>query len=334
MLSALHCCHNSTSMLLTAPQTDTAERLQCLVVRVGGASMAVSVVLVTGGCYSILASQEVELGGDQVTDTLVQFLAKEFQQKYKENILTNKRGRAKLAAQAEVVKHVLSTLDTAHCYVESLWDGMDFSCNVTRARFDNQLSPVLASLLQPVSTVLSEAGLAVTDIQRVVVAGGTGKVVKLQTALAGLFPQAELLTSLAPDEVAATGAAVQASLLGGEAGPGQAGHPTPLSTLAADLTATVEGGTGAPLLLAGRGCPVPLRRTLQLDCSGGEELAVGVAWGGAVLARLSLPAPPSAPPRYSLSVHIHRDGSTHLTLADKASGASSDVTLRPAAREP
>ena len=111
-------------------------------------------------------------------------------------------------------------------------------------------------------------------------------------------------------------------------------HPTPLSTLAADLTATVEGGTGAPLLLAGRGCPVPLRRTLQLDCSGGEELAVGVAWGGAVLARLSLPAPPSAPPRYSLSVHIHRDGSTHLTLADKASGASSDVTLRPAAREP
>ncbi len=40
------------------------------------------------------------------------------------------------------VKHVLSTLDTAHCYVESLFDGMDFSTNVTRARFDNEISKV------------------------------------------------------------------------------------------------------------------------------------------------------------------------------------------------
>merc|ERR1719431_1829903 len=161
-------------------QLDLSERFYCLVFRVGGVSTDISLVLVAGGVYSVLDTVSLsDLGGDQMTGVLVQHLAKEFQQKYKENILTNKRGKAKLAAQAEVVKHVLSTLDTAHCYVESLWDGMDFSCNVTRARFDNQLSPVLASLLQPVSSVLSEAGLAVTDIQRVVVAGGTGKVVKL-----------------------------------------------------------------------------------------------------------------------------------------------------------
>ena len=62
--------------------------------------------------------------------------------KYQEDILKNKRGRAKLALEAEKVKHVLSTLDTAHCYVESLFDGMDFSTNVTRARFDNEISKV------------------------------------------------------------------------------------------------------------------------------------------------------------------------------------------------
>jgi molecular chaperone DnaK (HSP70) len=48
-----------------------------------------------------------------------------------------------LAQEAEKVKHVLSTLDTAHCFVESLFDGMDFSTNVTRARFDNEISKVI-----------------------------------------------------------------------------------------------------------------------------------------------------------------------------------------------
>ena len=58
-----------------------------------------------------------------------------------------KRGKVKLATGAETVKHVLSTLDTAHCFVESLFDGIDFSSNVTRARFDNQLSKFMSDIL-------------------------------------------------------------------------------------------------------------------------------------------------------------------------------------------
>ena len=74
---------------------------------------------------------------------LVQFLGREFYQKYKVDIAEiGKRGRAKLAAAAENCKHILSTLDTSSCYVESLYDGMDFSTSVTRARFDNELSKV------------------------------------------------------------------------------------------------------------------------------------------------------------------------------------------------
>merc|ERR1712098_286523 len=103
-----------------------------------------------GGCYTVLASKDLDIGGEQVTDVLVQYLGNEFKQKYKEDILKNKRGRAKLAAQAETVKHVLSTLDTAHCYVESLYDGMDFSSNVTRARFDSLVSTLIQELLSKV----------------------------------------------------------------------------------------------------------------------------------------------------------------------------------------
>ena len=78
-----------------------------------------SVVLVAGGQYSVLASTDLDIGGDQATEVLVQYLGAEFKQKYKEDITKNKRGKVKLATE---VKHVHSTLtlDTAHCFVEFL----------------------------------------------------------------------------------------------------------------------------------------------------------------------------------------------------------------------
>ena len=69
-----------------------------------------SVVLVAGGQYSVLASTDLDIGGDQATEVLVQYLGAEFKQKYKEDITKNKRGKVKLATGAETVKHVLSTL--------------------------------------------------------------------------------------------------------------------------------------------------------------------------------------------------------------------------------
>merc|ERR1711971_1466625 len=102
-------------------QLEPNEREIALVYRVGGVSTDLALVLVAGGCYSILESVAMDgLGGHQLTEVLTTFLGREFKQKYKEDILQSKKGRAKLANQAETVKHVLSTLDTAHCYVDSV----------------------------------------------------------------------------------------------------------------------------------------------------------------------------------------------------------------------
>ena len=68
---------------------------------------------------------------------------------------------------AENVKHILSTLDTAKCYIESLYDGIDFSTNVTRARFENEMSKVLPSLMEPIQTVLTSSGVKASDIDKV-----------------------------------------------------------------------------------------------------------------------------------------------------------------------
>merc|ERR1712127_52115 len=257
-------------------------------------------------------------GGHQVTGALVKYLAGEFKAKYHEEL--GGKGRAKLATQAETVKHVLSTLDTAHCHVESLYDGMDFSSNVTRARFSNQVSSVLSDLLDPIEALLEKVGLEEDDITKVVLVGGTAKVVKLQSALENMFDEADVLTSVAADEVLAFGAAVQASLCSKDMG---VGLGQKVMATGQGLVAKVQGQEDELDLLA-PGTPVPVKRAVSIK-SVGESTTVEIMFGTLVLATLTLETTPSA--KLSLSLHVHRDGTTLACLQDKAAGSSTSVNL-------
>jgi len=285
-------------------------------------------VLVSGGCYSVVDSMSCQIGGDKVTDILTEFLAREFYQKYKVDIQESKRGYAKLKAQAESCKHILSTLDTAHCYVESLYDGMDFSTNVTRARFENELSKIMTEIMAPINTLLDRCNLSPSDISKVVLSGGTTKVIKVQKQLASLFPEAEVLSSLAGDEVIAVGAAVQASHI--NKNPPAEARPAVLA-ISKSLVAFSECLPGGEAVLVPADTPVPARRSLSLTLPEGDSNAVSVSigWGSKelIIAHLRLEEV-DGKSKVVVAVHIHRDGSCHFTLTDKTSGKSSDATLK------
>jgi len=308
-------------------QLDLNERLRCLVYRVGGISLTASVVLVSGGCYSVLDSISCEIGGDAVTDVLTAFLAKEFKQKYKADIMESKKGRAKLSAQAETCKHILSTLDTAHCYVESLYDGMDFSTNVTRARFENELSRVMTQFMSPIDTLLERCDLEEKDIQKVILCGGTTKVIKIQKKLEDMFPDAEILSSLAGDEVIAIGAASQASIA--TKSPPEDARVTALA-ISKQLLVSTPGVVDGKAVLVAADTLVPAKRTLPLSLpEGATELAVSISWGeeDKVVANVELQELDDKS-KLAVAVHIHRDGSCHFTLSDKTSGKVADATLK------
>jgi molecular chaperone DnaK (HSP70) len=305
-------------------QLEPGEREIALVYRVGGVSTDLALVLVAGGCFSILESVSMDgLGGHQLTEVLTTFLGREFKQKYKEDILQSKKGRAKLANQAETVKHVLSTLDTAHCYVESLYDGMDFSSNVTRARFDNQLSPVLTELMAPVSVLLTRAGLTPEDVDSVVMVGGSTKVVKLQNALANAFPDAEVFTNIPGDEVLAYGAAVHASLLTKE---GTTEPNVSMMSISKDISARVVGlgGEDDEVEVVCADTPLPVKKSVALAVTG-DSTSVEVLWGEDVLDTLVLAT--NAATKLFLALHLHRDGTATVTLQDKTTGSASTLTL-------
>jgi len=303
------------------------ERKHVLVYRVGGSSMTASILLVSGGSYSILDSSEFRLGGNAVTEAVANYIGREFKNKYKEDLMVNKRARAKLFQEGEKTKHVLSTLDTAHCYIESLYDGMDFSTNVTRARFDNELSKVVGELMAPISDLLTRCSLCTDDISNVVLAGGTTKVVKIQKQLSSMFPKAEMNLNISPDESIAIGAAVQASYLTKEL---SLTSPTvKMMSISQNILALSDALEGGQTVLVAADATIPLRRSVPLSAVT-DEVEVKVVFSPDVqLALLKLPVQDKDKAKLYLGVHIHRDGSSHFTLSDKTSGKSVDALIKP-----
>jgi molecular chaperone DnaK (HSP70) len=303
------------------------DRRHILVYRVGGATMNATILLVSGGCYSIIDSTELRLGGDALTDVVTNYLGREFFNKYKEDILVNRRAKVKLSMEAEKVKHVLSTLDTAHCYVESLYDGMDFSTNVTRARFDNEISKVVSDLLAPITELFSRCNLTTADVSHVILSGGTTKVVKIQKQLGSMFPKAELNLNTSPDECIAIGAAVQASLITKDVNENES---IKMLSVSRDIMAKSDQLTEPCITVVHADSTVPLRRNLLLSVKKDvAEVTVKLVFSSEVpLCSLTLPVDSKS--KLYLGVHIHRDGSTHFTLTDKTSSKSTDYILKQA----
>lgn len=190
---------------------DLVEDINVLVYRLGGSTCDASIVKVSNGFMSVEKNIfRADLGGQCLTKDLADYLAQEFRQKWKLDPHESRRAMSKLLHHADNCKHVLSTLSSAHVFIESLLDGVDWSQNVTRARFENIISSKISSYIEPAKKAIDSFD---GKISKIVLCGGSMKIPKLQSAVASLLPEAEVLSGINPDEVIAVGCAKQAGLI-------------------------------------------------------------------------------------------------------------------------
>merc|ERR1711935_820276 len=284
-------------------------------------------------------SLKKDIGGDQITEVIIGMIVQEFIRKYKADPRESKRGKMKLKLNADNVKHILSTLDTANCYIESLHEGIDFNGNISRSRFDSEFSKILQRFVDPIDEVLAPTDLKPSDISKVILCGGTSKIPKLQSRISSLFEKAEILSTINPDEVIAMGAAKQASLLPEDYNTSDLNENVGLRALNYDIVFTsnaVETGDGnnenEPIVLISRNNPIPVRRSYHLSMTGkADSISVKVFLRAGnqemkelielTLTELTEDAKPS------LSAHIHRDGGIHVALTEKVTNKSDQLTL-------
>jgi molecular chaperone DnaK (HSP70) len=134
----------------------------------GGTRSDVAVVASRGGMYTILAStHDYDIGGAQLDQALIDHFAKEFIKKHKTDPRENARGLAKLKFEAEATKKALSLGANASLSIESLAEGIDFSSNVNRTRYELLSSKVFGGFTRLIEQAVKKAELDVLDISEV-----------------------------------------------------------------------------------------------------------------------------------------------------------------------
>ncbi|XP_068611306.1 heat shock 70 kDa protein 14-like [Brachionichthys hirsutus] len=322
-------------------QDCSSGRSHVLVYKLGGTSLSVTALQVNGGIFRVLNTlTDHGIGGESFTRALAQHLAAEFKRTFKHDVSSNARAMLKLMNGADMSKHSLSSLGSANCFVDSLHDGMDLECNVSRARFELLCSSLFNRSIQPIRALLEESGLSPGDINKVVLCGGSARIPRLQQMIRDIFPDVELLCSAPPDEVIAVGAALQAGLLVGREGLSPEEESVTVDVSAVDILVKEvdESRTEAFTVLLPSGTPLPARRHHVLS-GGGDlsslrlEIYQRVETEQPVkLAQIILRDLPPREENHDVDtvVTMKRDGTVHISCLDQSTGRPEVVTVAAA----
>ncbi|XP_047431392.1 heat shock 70 kDa protein 14 [Mugil cephalus] len=313
-----------------------------LVYKLGGTSLSVTVLQVNGGMFRVLNTHtDHSIGGESFTQALANHLVSEFKRTFKHDVSTNARAMLKLMNSADMAKHTLSSLGSANCFVDSLHDGIDFECSVSRARFELLCSSLFNKSIQPIRPLLEETGLSAINIKKVVLCGGSSRIPRLQQMMRDIFPDVELLSSAPPDEVIAVGAALEAGLLTGRDGITPEEESVVVDVSATDLLLKEVDESGAEIftVLLPSGTPLPARRHHILSGEGKvsslclEIYQRFVSEHPEKLSKIVFKDLQPKDENHSIDtiVTMKRDGSVHVSCVEQGTGKSQAITITAAA---
>ena len=197
-------------------KTNTEKEKNILIYDLGGGTFDVTLLTIEDGVFEVKATAgDTRLGGEDFDTRLVQHFVQDFKRKHKKDISENKRSLRRLRTASENLKKTLSSSTQATIEIDSLFEGIDYSSTITRARFEELCGDLFRQTFEPVEKVIKDSKISKTNIDEVVLVGGSTRIPKIQNQLENYFNGKALNKSINPDEAVAYGAAVQAALLSG-----------------------------------------------------------------------------------------------------------------------
>ena len=317
---------------------DNEKEQKIMVYDLGGGTFDVSIIEIGEGVIEVLATAgNNKLGGDDFDDAITKYMLEEFQKKEGVDLSGDKMAMQRLKEAAEKAKKELSSQTVTNInlpFITATADGpKHFDMDLTRAKFDELTDELVEKTRGPVQQALDDAGLTASEIDKVLLVGGSTRIIAVKDAVKTITGK-DPFQGINPDECVAIGACIQGGKLAGDAGAGDI-----LLLDVTPLTLSIETMGGIATHLIERNTTIPTHKSQIFSTAQDNQDAVDInivqgerefAKDNKSLGRFRLDGIAPARrgvPQIEVSFDIDANGIVNVSAKDLGTGREQHITI-------